>query len=107
MTPTTHTNHTERRTPVGVILDQIVVYVFTSMLAILTTLIGWLCLQTVSLKQDTMTIIEHGHATDKTLEKHEALLQGLAVNDRLQVEEIEELRIYMAKHGWAVKGEKQ
>ena len=103
---TTTTPHTERRTPVGVILDQIVVYVFTSMLAILTTLIGWLCLQTVSLKQDTMTIIEHGRATDHQVQVHEETIKGLAINDRIQIEAIEDLRVRMASHGWKAKEDK-
>jgi hypothetical protein len=90
----------DRRTPIGIILDQIVVYVFTSMLAVLTTLIGWLCIQTMALKQDTATILEHGKQNDRQLEKHENILQGLTVNDRLQIEEIEALRLTMVEHGW-------
>ena len=86
------------RENIGVILDKIVVYVFTSMLGLLTMLIGWLCLQTISLKQDTTAIIEHGRSVDEKLAQHERLMEVLNTNNTKTADQLEHLSIHIAAH---------
>ena len=90
----------DRRAPLGVILDKIVVYVFTGLLSALTLLLSWLCLATISLKQDTTKILEHNAYSDDRLNKHDNAIQGLIVNDHAQMDAIEAVRLKQAQHGW-------
>jgi hypothetical protein len=90
----------EDRIPFGVMADKVMLYIFTGMLGVLTTLVGWLCLQTVSLKQDTTAIIERGKSVDQRILEHDNAIRELQASDKAQIGIVEDIRLKQARHGW-------
>lgn len=88
------------RESLGIMFDKIVVYVFTGILSVVAGLLVWLCLQTVSLKQDTTAIIEHGKSVDKKLEEHESFIKSINDKTNATAVQITTIKIQMASHGW-------
>ena len=81
------------RAPIGVTLDKILIYLATG-------LIGWLCVTTMSLKQDTTAILEHNRAMDKRMGSNEKFVSS-------HEQEIMRIKITMAEHGWKDSGNKE
>ena len=76
----------ERRLSFGGTMDRVFIFA-------LTALLGWLCVTTMSLKQDTTAILEHNRTIDKRMETIEAFIAN-------HEQEIVKVKISMAEHGW-------
>ena len=78
------------------VFNEIIVYVFVGLFGISTALVGWVAVQTVEQIRISTAIVEHNRAAD-------AMLSATTLEVRQQSQQISDIRLSMAQHGWMNK----